>query len=121
MARNLALGDKGVGRDDVAAGGQSPRSRLEVVCSAWSGRSRAMTVLPVTRGPPHRLSRVDEQLEGSTVATLYQDTGYSLTHLHEDIQHGNLALPDIQRPFVWSSTKIRDLFDSMYRGYRLGP
>lgn len=79
-----------------------------------------MTVLPVTRGPPHRLSRVDEQLEGSTVATLYRDTGYSLTHLLEDIQHGNLALPDIQRPFVWSSTKIRDLFDSMYRGYPVG-
>jgi hypothetical protein len=54
------------------------------------------------------------------VATLYRDTGYSLTHLLEDIQHGNLALPDIQRPFVWSSTKIRDLFDSMYRGYPAG-
>jgi len=54
------------------------------------------------------------------VATLYRDTGYSLTHLIEDIQHGNLALPDIQRPFVWSSTKIRDLFDSMYRGYPVG-
>lgn len=56
-----------------------------------------------------------------TVAkTLYKDTGYSLTHLVEDIRHGNIALPDIQRPFVWSSTKIRDLFDSMYRGYPVG-
>lgn len=52
--------------------------------------------------------------------TLYRDTGYSLTHLVEDIKHGNLALPDIQRPFVWSSAKIRDLFDSMYRGYPVG-
>ena len=49
--------------------------------------------------------------------TLYRDTGYSLTHLIEDIRHGNVALPDIQRPFVWSSAKVRDLFDSMYRGY----
>jgi hypothetical protein len=55
-----------------------------------------------------------------TVATLYRDTGYSLTHLIEDIKHGNIALPDIQRPFVWSSAKVRDLFDSMYRGYPVG-
>lgn len=52
--------------------------------------------------------------------TLYRDTGYALTHLIEDIKHGNIALPDIQRPFVWSATKIRDLFDSMYRGYPIG-
>jgi hypothetical protein len=52
--------------------------------------------------------------------TLYRDTGYSLTHLIEDIKHGNIALPDIQRPFVWSASKARDLFDSMYRGYPIG-
>lgn len=54
------------------------------------------------------------------MATLYRDTGYSLTHLIEDIKHGNLALPDIQRPFVWSSAKTRDLFDSMYQGFPVG-
>lgn len=52
--------------------------------------------------------------------TLYRDTGYSLTHLIEGIKHGEIALPDIQRPFVWSASKIRDLFDSMYRGYPIG-
>jgi hypothetical protein len=52
--------------------------------------------------------------------TLYRDTGYSLNHLIEDIKVGRIGLPDIQRPFVWSATKIRDLFDSMYRGYPIG-
>ena len=52
--------------------------------------------------------------------TLYRDPGYSLTHLIEDIKHGNIALPDIQRPFVWSGAKVRDLFDSMYRGVPVG-
>ncbi len=52
--------------------------------------------------------------------TLYRDTGYSLVHLIEDIRHGNIALPDIQRPFVWSSAKVRALFDSMYRGFPVG-
>lgn len=52
--------------------------------------------------------------------TIYRDTGYSLTHIIEDIKKGRTALPDIQRPFVWSTAKIRDLFDSMYRGYPIG-
>ena len=52
--------------------------------------------------------------------TLYRDTGYSLHHLVENIQMGLIALPDIQRPFVWRSSKVRDLFDSMYRGYPVG-
>ena len=51
---------------------------------------------------------------------IYRDTGYSLTHLIEEIKHGKIALPDIQRPFVWSSTQVRDLFDSLYRGYPVG-
>ena len=31
-----------------------------------------------------------------------------------------LVSPDIQRPFVWRNVKVRDLFDSMYRGYPVG-
>lgn len=41
-------------------------------------------------------------------------------HLIEEIKHDNIALPEIQRPFVWSPAKVRDLFDSMYRGYPVG-
>ena len=29
-------------------------------------------------------------------------------------------MPDIQRPFVWKNAKVRDLFDSMYKGYPVG-
>ncbi|WP_326685021.1 DUF262 domain-containing protein [Streptomyces microflavus] len=52
--------------------------------------------------------------------TLYRDTGYTLRHLIENIEGGRIGLPDIQRPFVWSAAKARDLFDSMYRGYPIG-
>lgn len=55
-----------------------------------------------------------------TMPTIYRDIGYSLTHIIEDIKHGKIALPDIQRPFVWSNAKVRDLMDSMYRGYPVG-
>ncbi|RNL73092.1 DUF262 domain-containing protein [Streptomyces sp. I6] len=52
--------------------------------------------------------------------TLYRDTNYTLRHLIENIEGGRIGLPDIQRPFVWSAAKTRDLLDSMYRGYPIG-
>lgn len=33
---------------------------------------------------------------------------------------GEIAIPEIQRPFVWDSTKVRDLMDSLYHGYPVG-
>ncbi len=51
---------------------------------------------------------------------LFKKVDYSLKKLIEDIDMGEIGLPDIQRPFVWSTTKVRDLFDSMYRGYPIG-
>ncbi|MCX7909175.1 MAG: DUF262 domain-containing protein [Ignavibacteria bacterium] len=36
------------------------------------------------------------------------------------IRDGEIAIPEIQRPFVWDTTKVRDLIDSLYRGYPIG-
>jgi hypothetical protein len=36
------------------------------------------------------------------------------------VDSGFLGLPDLQRPFVWSDAKVRDLLDSMMRGYPIG-
>ncbi|MCW5771000.1 MAG: DUF262 domain-containing protein [Rhodospirillaceae bacterium] len=36
------------------------------------------------------------------------------------VKTGEIAIPEIQRPFVWESSKIRDLIDSLYRGYPVG-
>jgi hypothetical protein len=52
--------------------------------------------------------------------TLFKDTTYSVFGLVEDIRQGDVALPDIQRPFVWGATKVRDLLDSMYKGFPVG-
>ena len=43
-----------------------------------------------------------------------------ISNLLSDIQMGSIAIPEIQRPFVWSSTKVRDLMDSLYQGYPIG-
>ena len=36
------------------------------------------------------------------------------------IKSGEVAIPEIQRPFVWDATKVRDLLDSLYRGFPVG-
>ncbi len=36
------------------------------------------------------------------------------------IERGELRLPEIQRQYVWRSTRVRDLLDSLYRGYPSG-
>jgi len=54
------------------------------------------------------------------MASLFKQVTYNLSLLIEQIDLGIIGLPDIQRPFVWKDTKVRDLFDSMYRGYPVG-
>lgn len=52
--------------------------------------------------------------------TVFAKVDYDLSKLMEYIALGEIGLPDIQRPFVWKNAKVRDLFDSMYRGYPVG-
>jgi hypothetical protein len=52
--------------------------------------------------------------------TQFTQVQYTLQGLMNQIQMGQIGLPDIQRPFVWKNIKVRDLFDSMYRGYPVG-
>lgn len=54
------------------------------------------------------------------MATLFKDVKYNLQGLINDIDMGTIGLPDIQRPFVWADTKVRQLFDSLYKGYPVG-
>jgi hypothetical protein len=36
------------------------------------------------------------------------------------IKAGEIAIPEIQRPFVWKASRVRDLIDSLYNGYPVG-
>jgi len=36
------------------------------------------------------------------------------------VKTGEIAIPEIQRPFVWEPTKVRNLLDSLYQGYPVG-
>ena len=37
-----------------------------------------------------------------------------------DVKNGRIGLPDLQRPFVWKDNKVRDLLDSMLKGFPIG-
>ena len=52
--------------------------------------------------------------------TVFTKVDYNLSSLVKFIELGRIGLPNIQRPFVWNNAKVRDLFDSMYRGYPVG-
>ena len=50
----------------------------------------------------------------------YSVTTYSVQSILGLMESGDIAIPEIQRPFVWDSTKVRDLVDSLYHGYPTG-
>src|SRR6267143_5817041 len=56
----------------------------------------------------------------SELKTCFKRVDYDLAGLLHYLDIGDIGLPDIQRPFVWSNAKVRDLFDSMYRGFPVG-
>lgn len=50
----------------------------------------------------------------------YTVTQYSVSTLLGYIDAGDIAIPEIQRPFVWRAAQVRDLIDSLYNGYPTG-
>lgn len=52
--------------------------------------------------------------------TLYAVNQYPIQILLSWVQAGEIAIPEIQRPFVWETKQVRELIDSLYKGYPVG-
>ena len=50
----------------------------------------------------------------------FEVNNVSINTLLGYVNDGTIAIPEIQRPFVWDSTKVRDLIDSLYKGFPVG-
>ena len=50
----------------------------------------------------------------------YSVTPHTIETLLTWVKSGEIAIPEIQRPFVWDATKVRNLLDSLYNGYPIG-
>ena len=51
---------------------------------------------------------------------LFDNIPSKVGDLLNDVKNGRIGLPDLQRPFVWKDNKVRDLLDSMLKGYPIG-
>lgn len=51
---------------------------------------------------------------------LFKNVPYDLRTLLNDVNIGRIGLPDLQRPFVWKDNKVRELLDSMIKGFPIG-
>ena len=50
----------------------------------------------------------------------YEVNNVSISSILNWIDSGEIGLPELQRPFVWPTKKVRNLIDSLYRGYPIG-
>jgi hypothetical protein len=50
----------------------------------------------------------------------YTVTPHPIETLLTWVKSGEIAIPEIQRPFVWEASKVRNLLDSLYQGYPVG-
>ena len=50
----------------------------------------------------------------------FEVNNVSISTLLGYVKDGTIAIPEIQRPFVWDTTKVRNLIDSLYKGYPVG-
>ena len=50
----------------------------------------------------------------------FTNTSMSIKALLGLIEANDIAIPEIQRPFVWKKAQVRDLMDSLYKGYPTG-
>lgn len=50
----------------------------------------------------------------------YNPNSLSVSAILGLIESRDIAIPEIQRPFVWKRTQVRDLLDSLYKGYPTG-
>ncbi|MHB1377599.1 MAG: GmrSD restriction endonuclease domain-containing protein, partial [Candidatus Humimicrobiaceae bacterium] len=53
-------------------------------------------------------------------AAKFAVNNFPISFILNNIETNQIAIPEIQRPFVWDSTRVRDLLDSLYRGYPIG-
>lgn len=54
------------------------------------------------------------------MADNYKITQYTVSNILGYVESSQIAIPEIQRPFVWKGKEVRDLIDSLYEGYPIG-
>ena len=56
----------------------------------------------------------------TTQSQKYQVNQFSVENILNWVKSNEMAIPEIQRPFVWNKTQVRNLMDSLYKGFPVG-
>ena len=58
--------------------------------------------------------------EWGAMMARYDVNNFAVDTILSDIKAGEIAIPEMQRPFVWDASKVRELLDSLYKGFPVG-
>src|SRR5437773_3003605 len=88
------------------------------LCTLW--RRSAPIFSRWRRKPKDCSARLFEELFELMSTQRYSVTPHAIETLLTWVKSREIAIPEIQRPFVWEATKVRNLLDSLYQGYPVG-
>ena len=116
---------KAIRRADMSERLQNATGSIVTCCdiSAYGNEVEALlacsAVTPPAPVPPVApLEKVALEIRDSEQN--YDVEHYSVTNLLSMVQTGEIAIPEIQRPFVWEPEKVTKLMDSLFNGFPVG-
>ena len=117
--------DRGIRRADMSQRLQNATGSTGTCCdvSGYADEIEALlasaapleSVPAVPAGPPAKVA-----LEIHSSDQNYDVDHYTVMNLLNMVQTGEIAIPEIQRPFVWEPEKVTKLLDSLYNGFPVG-
>jgi hypothetical protein len=107
------LGD---GSEELVTPHESPSTTTDEQVIA--GNARDETSEPVSVNPSTSETRTGGRHGMKTQK--YAVNQYLIESVLSKVREGEIAIPEIQRPFVWDSSQVRDLLDSLYQGFPIG-
>ncbi len=111
-------------RSDMSEGLQNSAGSTQTCCDITKHIAEVMKLLN-NNGTGFDLSDEPASTTKVSLEVIPSQQNYSVDHysvegLLSTVKMGDIAIPDIQRPFVWDSEKVTKLMDSLYNGFPIG-
>ncbi len=118
--------DKVIKRSDMSMDLQNATGSIGTCCDVTGYAEEIEALLAGTTYVPVALEEAEpEPIVKVSLEVHESDQNYSVDHytvsnLLNLVQTGEIAIPEIQRPFVWEPEKVTKLMDSLYNGFPVG-
>ncbi len=122
--RPVKWSEKVILRSDMSTNLQKSTGSIGTACDISSYAEEIeslMNGIPYVVPPDENPASIEKvALEVYDSEQNYTVDHYSVTNLLSMIQTGEIAIPEIQRPFVWEPEKVTKLIDSLFNGFPVG-